>query len=124
MNQIELLSVTRSLLDCIRHSSRVLSIYEMPPDLAESAVWEIGRILLDEHRVPMVPYNQFRWFLRELSRLLRTRTGWDLASELEICLRKWAAYRMDPVLLQALARECLDRIGAMTPEEVEEMTNS
>jgi hypothetical protein len=119
MNQIELLPETRSLLDRIRHSSKVLSTYEMPSDLAEAAVWEIGRMLLDEQRVPMVSYNQFHWFPREMAKLLRTRTGWDLALELEICLRKWAAYRMDPVLLQALVRECLDRIGGMTPEEIE-----
>ena len=37
MNQIELTMETRAVLDRIRHSSRVLSIYEMPADLAEAA---------------------------------------------------------------------------------------
>ena len=119
MDPIELQPETRRLLDRIRHSHKVLSLYEMPADLAEAAVWEIGRILLDHGQMPIVPYNQYRWFLRELSKLLRTRTGWDLALELEIALRKWAAYRLDPLLLQALARECYDRIGAMSPEQVE-----
>jgi hypothetical protein len=120
MDQIELEPETRRLLDRIRHSSRVLSLYEMPSDLAEAAVWEIGKMGLENQHLPLVQYNQFRWFLRELSKLLRARTGWDLALELEICLRKWVAYRLDPVLLQVLVRECLDRIGAMTPEQIEE----
>ena len=37
MNTIELEPETRSLLDRIRHRSEVLSVYEMPADLAEAA---------------------------------------------------------------------------------------
>jgi hypothetical protein len=119
MNQLELEPETRSVLDRIRHSSKVLSIYEMPADLAEAAVWEIGKIVLADRGLAMVQENGYRWYLRELSKLLRTKTEWDLALEMEICLRKWAAYKLDPELLQTLLRECYDRIGAMTPEEVE-----
>jgi hypothetical protein len=120
MDQIELEPETRRVLDRIRHSSKVLSLYEMPSDLAEAAVWEIGKMVLENQHLPLVQYNQFRWFLRELSKLLRARTGWDLALELEICLRKWVAYKLDPVLLQALMRESYERIGAMSPGGVEE----
>jgi hypothetical protein len=120
MNQIELEPETRKVLDRIRHSSKVLSIYEMPADLAETAVWEIGKVLVDNQHPKNVQYQTYRWFLREVAKLLRTKTGWDLALELEICLRKWQDYRLDPVLCQALVRECCERIAAMTPEEVEE----
>ncbi len=120
MNQIELESETRAVLDRIRHSSKALSTYEMPADLAEVAVWEIGKVLVDNQHLPNVQYQTYRWFLREVSKLLRTRTGWDLALELEICMRKWQDYRLDPVLCQALVRECCERIASMTPEEVEE----
>jgi hypothetical protein len=119
MNPIELEPETRRLLDRIRHSHKVLSLYEMPADLAEAALWEIGKGLLDRLQLPLVEFNQYRWYLRELSKLMRTQTGWDLALELEICLRKWSAYRMNPVLLQSLVRGCYDCIGAMSPEEVE-----
>jgi hypothetical protein len=119
MNSIELLPDTQKILDRIRHRSKVVSLYEMPSDLAEAAVWEIGRVIVENQRLPMVQANTYRWFLRELSRLLRTKTGWDLALELEIALRKWAAYKLDPVLLQALLRECFIRLDAMRPEDVE-----
>jgi hypothetical protein len=120
VNQIELEPETRAVLDRIRHSSKVLSIYEMPADLAEAAVWEIGKVLVDHQHLPMIQQHSYRWFLREVSKLLRTKTGWDLALELEICLRKWVGYNVNPLLMQALLRECCDRIAAMTPEDIEE----
>jgi hypothetical protein len=120
MSQFELDERTRTVLDRVRHSTATLSVYDMPADLAEAAVWEIGKILLEDRHLPLVQYNTCRWYLREVSKLLRTKTGWGLALELEICLRKWAAYQLEPELLQPLLCECCDRIGAMTPEEVEE----
>jgi hypothetical protein len=119
MNQIELNQDTRDLLDRVRHKRKCLTLYDMPADLAEAAVWEIGKILLDPQKLPTVQYNTYRWYLRELSKLLRTPAGWDLALELELCLRKWVGFCLDPAMLQALLRECYDRIGAMTAEEVE-----
>ena len=119
MNTIELEPRTQKALDWVRHRSKVLSLYEMPADLAELAVWEIGKLLLENQGLMMVQYNQYRWFLRELAKLLRNRTGWDLALELEISLRKWAAYKLDPELLQALLCECYDHIAVMTPDQVE-----
>jgi hypothetical protein len=120
MSQFELDERTRVLLDRVRHSTATLSVYEMPPDLAEAAVWEIGKIVLEDRHLPLVQYNTYRWYLREMSKLLRIKTGWSLALELEICLRKWLAYQLDLGLLQVLLCECCDRISAMTPGEVEE----
>jgi hypothetical protein len=120
MEQIELDQTTRNLLDSIRHSRKTLCLFEMPADLAGAAVWEIGKVLLDHQGLPLVQYNTYRWYLRELAKLLRTRIGWDLALELELCLRKWVGFCLDAAMLQALLRECYGRIGAMTPDEIEE----
>jgi hypothetical protein len=46
MSQFELDERTRALLDRVRHSTATLSVYDMPADLAEAAVWEIGKIVL------------------------------------------------------------------------------
>jgi hypothetical protein len=120
MNQMELGPKAKAVLDRIRHTNKVLSIFEMPADLAEAAVWEIGKLALKDTPVPLVQQNGYRWYLRELSKLLRTKTEWDLALEIEICLRKWIGYSLSPELLQMLLCEVYDRIGAMTPQEVEE----
>ncbi len=117
MDTIDLSHDTRATLDRIRDTSRVLSIYEMPADLAEAAVWEIGKVLVDNQHLPMVQQHSYRWFLREVAKLLRARTGWDLALEPEICLRKWAGYKLDPELLQGLLCECYDHIAEMTPDQ-------
>jgi hypothetical protein len=124
MNELVLDLKTKAMLDRVRHSSKFLSIYEMPSDLAEAAVWEIGKVLLDNARLPMVQYNTYRWYLRELSKLLRTKTGWDLALELELCLKKWVGFCLDPAMLQALMLECCDRIDSMTPEAIEGSADS
>jgi hypothetical protein len=119
MNQIELNQRSRDLLERVRHKRKVLSLFDMPADLAEAAVWEIGRVVLEHQSLPLVEQNCYRWYLRELSKLLRTKTGWDLALELEICLRKWVGFRLDPELLQALLCECYEHIAVMTPDQVE-----
>jgi hypothetical protein len=120
MGQFELSPETRAVLDRIRHSGKFLSIFEMPSDLAEAAVWEIGKIVLEDKGLPLVQQQGYRWYLSELSKLLRTKTEWDLALEMEICLRKWVSYSLDSALLQMLLCECYSRIGAMTPQEIEE----
>jgi hypothetical protein len=71
MNRIELDEETRDLLDRVRHKRKCLTLYDMPEDLAEAAVFEIGKILLDPLKLPTVQYNTYRWYLRELSKLLR-----------------------------------------------------
>jgi hypothetical protein len=124
MNVIDLNERTRELLDRVRHKPKFLSVFDMPADLAEAAVWEIGQLALKDTPVPLVQQNGYRWYLRELSRLLRSKTDWDLALEMEICMRKWVGYSLNPELLQMLLCECYDRIGAMTPEEVEESRDS
>ncbi len=53
MNQIELNQQSRDLLERVRHKSKVLSLYDMPADLAEAAVWEIGRTLLGRMQLPL-----------------------------------------------------------------------
>ena len=120
MDTIDLNPETRATLDRIRHNSKALSIYEMPADLAEVAVWELGKVLVGNQHLPAIQQHAYRWFLREVARLMRTKTGWDLALELEICMRKWVAYKLDPLLMQALVRECCDRVAAMTPGEIED----
>jgi hypothetical protein len=42
MNQFELSPETRDVLDRIRHSNKVLSVYEVPADLAEAVLQAIG----------------------------------------------------------------------------------
>jgi hypothetical protein len=72
MDEIELNQETRDLLDRVRHKRKCLTLFDMPEDLVEAAVWEIGKVVLDNQHLPLTEHGQCRWFLRDLSRLLRT----------------------------------------------------
>jgi hypothetical protein len=72
MSQFELDERTRAVLDRVRHSRATLSVFDMPADLAEAAVWEIGKVVLDNQHLPLTEHSQCRRLLRELSKLLRT----------------------------------------------------
>jgi hypothetical protein len=122
MSELILESATRQTLEKIRHSKGLLPIYDLPHDLAEQAVWEAGRELLDEVGPPQVIYNQCRWMLREMAKLYRTRSGWDLAFELEVFLRKWTGYQMNPGLVQGLLRHCHARMKSLSPAQLESET--
>jgi hypothetical protein len=47
MNRFELSPETRDVLDRIRHSSKFLSVFEMPSDLAEAVLQAIGTDVLN-----------------------------------------------------------------------------
>ena len=106
MNTLELEAETRRLLDRIRAGADTLMLEDVDSDLAEQAVQELAKPLLEKVRLSRMQQDQHRWFLRELTGLLRTRIGWDLAFELELLLRKWVGYGLAFGLLQALIRQC------------------
>ena len=115
MRTLELDGETRQLLARIRSGTEALLLDDVDSDLAEQAVWELGRPLLDAARISGLACDQYRWFLRELAGLLRTRLGWDLAFELELLLRKWVGYGLELGLLQALIRQCYSGLIAPPP---------
>jgi hypothetical protein len=119
MSELILEPATRQTLEKIRHTKGLLPIYDLPSDLAEQAVWEAGREILDEVGLPVVTYNQCRWLLRELAKLFRTRAGWDLAFEIEVFVRKWAGFQMNSALVQGLVRHCYGRMRNLSPEALE-----
>ncbi len=47
----------------------------------------------------------YGWFLRELARLWRTKTGRDLAFHLELCMRKWLGFGLEKNTVQFLVSE-------------------
>jgi hypothetical protein len=118
MDQFELEPETKAMLDGLRSMAGLLPVYDLESTLVEQAVAAAGLPIVTEAGVRMVTFNQFRWFLRELARVFRTKMGWDLAFEMEVLLRKWHGYGLDPHLMQLVVRKC--REAAETPPEVED----
>ena len=120
MNTLKLDSETMQLLDRIRAGADTLMLDGVDSDLAEQAVRELARPELENARLTKLQQDQYRWFLRELTALLRTRDGWDLAFELELLVRKWIGLGLVSGRLQALIRQCY--FGLIAPKEKPQIT--
>jgi len=66
--------------------------------------------LVEGAGLPVLQVMHYRWFLRELARLWRTRQGRDLAFHLELCIRKWVGLGLEPRTLQFLVSEAHQRL--------------
>jgi hypothetical protein len=66
--------------------------------------------LIEGAGLPVLQVIHYRWFLRELARLWRTRKGRDLAFHLELCIRKWVGLGLEPRTLQFLVCEAHCRL--------------
>jgi hypothetical protein len=66
--------------------------------------------LVEGAGLPVLQVMHYRWFLRELARLWRTRKGRDLAFHLELCIRKWVGLGLEPRTLQFLVCEAHSRL--------------
>jgi hypothetical protein len=71
--------------------------------------------LIEGAGLPVLQVIHYRWFLRELARLWRTRKGRDLAFHLELCIRKWVGLGLEPRTLQFLVCEAHERLKASQP---------
>ena len=93
---------------------------------AENALYGAGSIeseelfskhvasLIEGAGLPVLYVIHYRWYLRELARLWRTRQGRDLAFHLELCIRKWVGLGLEPRTLQFLVCEAHDRLKAQS----------
>ena len=68
--------------------------------------------LIEGAGLPVLYVIHYRWYLRELARLWRTRQGRDLAFHLELCIRKWVNLGLEPKTLQFLICEAHERLKA------------
>jgi hypothetical protein len=104
---------TKELLDEIRASSEPTAAYALGPDEAEELFKHITEPMLEGCPLPITVINQMRWYVRELSAKFRTRYGYALSFQLELVLRKWAAFGMEPNTMQYLLCEVYRQLKSM-----------
>ena len=86
------------------------ALYGAGPDESEELFAKQVVSLIEGAGLPVLQTMHYRWFLRELARLWRTRTGRDLAFHLELCIRKWVGLGLEPRTLQFLVCESYERL--------------
>jgi len=106
-----------SVLDEIRAGAEN-ALYGAGSDKSEELFAKHVVSLIDGAGLPVLQTMHYRWFLRELARLWRTRTGRDLAFHLELCIRKWVGLGLEPKTLQFLVCEAHERLKGQMKSEV------
>ena len=86
------------------------ALYGAEPAAAEELFHRHVESLIEGAGLPVLQVIHYRWFLRELARLWRTRKGRDLAFHLELCIRKWVGLGLEPRTLQFLVCESYERL--------------
>ena len=90
------------------------ALYCAEPAAADKLFHEHVESLIEGAGLTSMQVIHYRWFLREVARLWRTRQGRDLAFHLELCLRKWKNLGLEPRTLQFLICECHERLKAQS----------
>jgi hypothetical protein len=90
------------------------ALYGAGPDVSEELFAKHVASLVEGAGLPVLQTMHYRWYLRELARLWRTRTGRDLAFHLELCIRKWVGLGLEPRTLQFLVTEAHERLKAQS----------
>ena len=98
-------------------------LYGQEQELCEHVLRRIVDPLLEQAGMELCRVDQYHWFLRELAKLFRTRHGHDLSFSIELVMRKWSGFGLEPrvmgFLLCLILRE-LDTIGREKPEPGDE----
>jgi len=100
----------RDLLSRVRASPNPEAVYGLEPAAAEAKAWSVINPLVEGTGLPVARLNQYRWYLAELCRLMRTRSGPDLAYCMEFTIRKWLGFGLEPNSVVVLASELFDRL--------------
>jgi hypothetical protein len=111
LKQVPLTQDVTRVLDEIRAGAEN-ALYGVESDKSEELFAKHVVSLVEGAGLPVLQVMHYRWFLRELSRLWRTRKGRDLAFHLELCIRKWVELGLEPRTLQFLVCEAHERLKA------------
>ena len=90
------------------------ALYCAEPAAADKLFHEHVESLIEGAGLTTMQVIHYRWFLREVARLWRTRQGRDLAFHIELSLRKWRGLGLEPRTLQFLICEAHERLKAQS----------
>ncbi|MBM3323103.1 hypothetical protein FJY69_06475 [candidate division WOR-3 bacterium] len=102
----------------IRAAGKPNPLYGRDQVLCDKCLKQITDPLLCGAGLGMVILNEYRWFVRELSRILRNDRGTELGPHLELLILKWNNFGLESHTMQFLICEVFKRFRKMqTPEQ-------
>ena len=101
---------TRAVLKEIQRSTEPTAAYALDPEPAEELLKSITEPMIGGAALPKVTLQQMRWYVRDLSGAFRTRYGYALASQVELAMRRWAAFCLDPDIMQSLLCAVIEQL--------------
>jgi hypothetical protein len=110
--KFELTEFGKSLLAEIRNSLAAHRLYGKDPAEADRLVAAIVEPAVAGAVMGAGMKLQYRWFLREMVRVFRTRSGPELAMQVELVLAKWFAFGLKVELMQWLLSAVWNRVRA------------
>ncbi len=87
-------------------------IFGLEPAAAAARVQGVVGPVIEGAGLPVALLQEYRWYVAELCRLMRTVSGPDLAYCMERVIRKWLLLGLEPNTVVYLAGELFDRLGA------------
>ena len=103
---------TAEALDYLRQHPEENRLHGCTPQQCEQAFREVCLPLLEGASLPPAIIDQYRWFLRELSRHFRVRRGNELCFHVELTMTKWLNLGLETRTMQFLVCEVLLRLKA------------
>jgi hypothetical protein len=101
------------VLERIRAADKPNPLYGRRPEESEACLKQVTESLITGTGLGLCIQNEYRWFIREMSRLVRQDGGPELAFHLEMLLRKWQSMGLERYILEIMTCEVFNRFEKM-----------
>jgi hypothetical protein len=109
------------LLGSMEAAKRPNPLFGADAKTAEQVVKGIVDPILCGSGMTLVGLNQYRWFARELSRILRSDGDRILAMHLAMLIQKWQGFGLEKNTLQLLVCEVFEKLVKLQEHERERL---
>ena len=107
----------RELISRVRVAASPEVIFGLEPRAAAARVQSVVGPMIEGAGLPVALLQEYRWYVAELCRMMRTMSGPDLAYCMERVIRKWLGFGLEPNTVVFLASELFDRLRAKPEAE-------
>jgi hypothetical protein len=107
----------RELLSRVRVAVSPETIFGLEPAVAAARVQGVVGPMIEGAGLPVALLQEYRWYVAELCRLMRTVSGPDLAYCMERAIRKWLSLGLEPNTVVYLAEALFDRLAGKPDSE-------